>query len=259
MIDEFNLSGKIALIAVPEGPYGKASALALCEAGAVVCLASDNMSAAKAVQEDIAEIGYEVPLFEYDPASEASVIELNEKVIKRYNKLNIFVLNSGERFIEGWNNGTAEEIYENLKKNLMGTMLITKIMGSEIAKNKSGSVIFITSIYGYTGPDPHISEICPEMENYDFSIDRVFTFGGYINYARQVSSYLGQFNVRANTICAAPLDKPKEYADEFLKRTTLLRNAKEDDIKGLVVYLASDASSFVTGVSIPVDGGYAAK
>jgi NAD(P)-dependent dehydrogenase (short-subunit alcohol dehydrogenase family) len=86
-----------------------------------------------------------------------------------------------------------------------------------------------------------------------------FTAGGYVNYARQAASYLGQFNVRVNTICTAPLNSPAGYARAFSLRTTLHRNARGDDIKGLVVYLASDASSFLPGTTIPLDGGYFAK
>lgn len=260
IFDSFNLSGKTALVAIPEGPYGKAAALALCEAGAKVYLASDDVKAAATVAEDIKKEGFSVAgVIEYDPSSEKSILALRDRIISESKKLDIFLLNAGERFTDGWDKPTSAELLENLKKNQVGTMLGTKIMGSEIAKNKAGSVIFLSSVYAFVGPDVHNTDDCPEMAEYDFSLDRVFTVGGYVNYARQAASYLGQFNVRVNTICAAPLDKPAEYAARFAERTTLLRNADESDIKGLVVYLASDASSFVSGTSIPVDGGYIAK
>jgi len=259
VLESFNLSGKVALVAIPEGPYGKAAALALCEAGARVYLASDDKDAAGKVAAGMKDEGFDVTVIEYDPASEQSITALKDEIIRESGKLDIFVLNAGERFVNGWNNGTVEQLYANLKKNQIGTMLSTKIMGSAIAENKGGSVIFLSSVYALVGPDQYNSAACPEMEAYNFSIDRVFTVGGYVNYARQAASYLGQFNVRVNTICAAPFDKPEKYAEEFTRRTTLLRNAKESDVKGLVVYLASDASSFVSGTSIPVDGGYIAK
>lgn len=259
ILDRFDLTGKIALVAMPEGPYGKAAALALCEAGAKVYLASDDTGAAGKVAAAIWEEGFALDVIEYDPASERSVMALRDTIIEESGKLDIFVLNAGERFADGWNGGTARQLYENLMKNQTGAMLSTRILGSAIAKNKAGSIIFLSSVYALVGPDRFNSVECPEMFDYDFSLDRVFTLGGYVNYARQAASYLGQFNVRVNTICAAPLDKPEKYAGEFAKRTTLLRSAEENDIKGLVVYLASDASAFVTGASIPVDGGYSAK
>jgi NAD(P)-dependent dehydrogenase (short-subunit alcohol dehydrogenase family) len=259
ILDSFTLSGKTALVAIPEGPYGKAAALALCEAGAEVYLASDVMGAAEKVADEIRKEGFTVEVVEYDPVSEQSINGLRDTIISKSGKLDIFVLNAGERFVDGWNNGTAEQLYANLRKNQVGTMLSTRIIGNAIAENKAGSVIFLSSVYAFVGPDIYNSAECPEMEAYDFSLDRVFTAGGYVNYARQAASYLGQFNVRVNTICAAPLDKPGKYAAAFARHTTLLRTAKESDVKGLVVYLASDASSFVTGTSIPVDGGYAAK
>lgn len=260
IFDSFNLSGKTALVAIPEGPYGKAAASALCEAGAKVYLASDDLKAATKVADDIKKEGFAVAaVVEYDPSSEKSIVALKDRIISESGKLDIFLLNAGERFTGGWDAGTGAELLENLKKNQIGTMLSTKIMGSAMAANKSGSVIFLSSVYAFVGPDVHNSLNCPEMADSDFSLDRVFTVGGYVNYARQAASYLGQFNVRVNTIGAAPLDKPAEYAARFAERTTLLRNANESDVKGLVVYLASDASSFVSGTSIPVDGGYIAK
>ncbi len=259
VLESFNLSGKTALVAIPEGPYGKAAALALCEAGAEVYLASDDVEAAGKAADEIKKEGFPVKVMEYDPAREQSINALRDAILRESGKLDIFVLNAGERFTEGWNKGTARQLYANLEKNQIGTMLITRIIGNALAENKSGSVIFLSSVYALVGPDKYNSAGCTELEDYDFSLDRVFTAGGYVNYARQAASYLGQFNVRVNTICAAPLDKPEQYAREFAGRTTLQRNATGSDVKGLVVYLASDASSFVTGISIPVDGGYVAK
>jgi len=259
VLESFRLDGKTALVAMPEAPYGKAVALALCEAGARVYLASDNKELMEAVAEEIRKEGFVVKTLEYNPAVEESIVNLKDAILADCGRIDIFVLNAGERFTEGWNGGTSQELYANLEKNQIGTMLSTRIIGNAIAQNGTGSVIFISSVYGLVGPDPHNTMECPEMEAYDYSLDRVFIFGGYVNYARQAASYLGQFNVRVNTICTAPLDKPEKYSREFAKRTTLLRNPRENDIKGLVVYLASDASSYVTGVAIPVDGGYVAK
>ena len=255
----FDLSGKTALVAIPEGPYGKAAALALCEAGAKVYLASDDTVAASKVADAIKKDGYTATVIGYDPAKEESILKLKDQIIKESGKLDVFVLNAGERFTSSWDAGTSDQLMSNLKKNQVGTMLITKIMGTAMTENKAGSIIFLSSVYAFVGPDTYNSESSPEMAASDFSLDRVFTVGGYVNYARQAASYLGQFNIRVNTICAAPLDKPAKYAEEFAKRTTLLRNAKESDVKGLVVYLASDASSFMSGISIPLDGGYTAK
>lgn len=224
-----------------------------------VYLASDDTDAAGKVAADIKEAGFAVTILEYDPASEKSINALKEKILEESGKLDIFLLNAGERFANGWKEAASDQVWENLRKNQIGSMLSTKIMGNAMTENKAGSIIFLSSVYAFTGPDRYNTAECPEMEDSDFSLDRVFTVGGFVNYARQAASYLGQFNIRVNTICAAPLEKPKKYAEEFAKRTTLLRNAKESDVKGLVVYLASEASSYMTGASIPLDGGYIAK
>ena len=184
ILDKFNLSGKIALVVIPEGPYGIAAALALCEAGAKVYLASYDIPAAGKIAAEIKDKGYITPMIEYDPASEKSITSLKDKILEESGRLDIFVLNAGERFTQGWNGGTAKELLDNLQKNQTGTMLSTKIMGSAIAQNGAGSIIFLTSVYALVGPDIHNSEACPEMFDYDFSLDRVFTVGGYINYVQ---------------------------------------------------------------------------
>lgn len=259
ILEKFKLKGKTALIAFIQGPYGKEISLALLEAGGDVYAASDDHEAAEKTLDEINREGFEINLYDFSPDSEGSILKLKDDVVAKSGKIDIFVFIQPERYARGWMEPDASAIHNNLRKNQIGAMLMTKIIGSEIAANKAGSIIFISSIYALAGPDISITPNCVEMFDMDFSIDMAFTAGGYVNYARQAASYLGQFNVRVNTICTAPLDSPAEYAQAFSLRTTLHRNAKEIDIKGLIVYLASDASSFLTGTTIPLDGGYLAK
>jgi NAD(P)-dependent dehydrogenase (short-subunit alcohol dehydrogenase family) len=163
IIDSFNLSGKTALVAIPEGPYGKAAALALCEAGAKVYLASDDVPAADKVADAIKKEGFAATVIGYDPAKEESILKLKDRIINESGKLDVFVLDAGERFTASWDAGSAEQLLNNLKKNQNGTMLITKIMGNAMTVNKAGSIIFLSSVYAFVGPDTHNSVGSPEM------------------------------------------------------------------------------------------------
>ncbi len=259
ILKKFELKGKTALIAFVQSPYGKEISSALLEAGADVYAASDDPEAAGKTIDELKKDGHMIELLDFCPDNEASIEKLKEYIVAKSGRIDIFILIQPERYARGWMEPDAASIHDNLRKNQMGAMLMTKLIGSEIALNKAGSIIFISPVYALSGPDMQNTIDCPEMFDADFSIDMAFTAGGYVNYARQAASYLGQYNVRVNTVCTAPLNAPREYARAFTLRTTLHRTAQGDDIKGLVVYLASDASSFLTGTTIPLDGGYLAK
>lgn len=260
ILDNFALTGKVALLTGPEGPYGKAIAFALCEAGARLFMASRHMPEANAVAAELKAAGYDVPVIEYDCTCEESITQMRDAVVNAAGRIDVFVDNNTNDFTTGWN-APIEEIAEVLRAYEMGTIVTTKLVGDVMAKQKSGSIIYISSVYGCVGPYTSAFFEDPEDMDWAYSIDRAYIKGSFPNYCRQVASYLGQYGARANTLCPAPLPEglSENFKKHFCIHNTLRRMPGEDDIKGAVVFLASDASAYVTGVTIPVDGGYVAK
>jgi NAD(P)-dependent dehydrogenase (short-subunit alcohol dehydrogenase family) len=128
-----------------------------------------------------------------------------------------------------------------------------------MAEQGSGSIINIGSIQGMVGPD---GELYEGMDFHGFVPDYFFHKGGMVNFTRFVASYYGPRNVRCNCISPGGLAShrtPDRFAERYSGRTLLGRMASGTDLMGSIVFLASDASAYVTGVNLPVDGGYTAK
>jgi NAD(P)-dependent dehydrogenase (short-subunit alcohol dehydrogenase family) len=132
-------------------------------------------------------------------------------------------------------------------------------MGDVMAARGGGSIINIGSIHGMIGPDPPIYE---GTEMHGFYPDYFFHKGGMLNFSRFTASYYGAKRVRCN--CVSPggfrtETMPAAFVGNYSRRTFLGRLAGDTDLMGVVVFLAADASSYITGANIAVDGGYTAK
>ncbi len=261
MNNQFSLKGKNALISSPEYVYGVEIAAGLYEAGAKVWFCGSNMDALRDAAQKLEKSGGRVEgLIEYHQLDEKNAISLAGEVREKLGTLDIFVDNGSNVLLKGWVH-TFEEIYDNLKRTQLGLMLTVKHLGMLMAEQGSGSVIFVSDYAALVGCDVQNYVDAPEKFDEDFSLDYGFVKGSYVNYARQAAGYLGEHDVRCNCIAYAPLENtvPLGFADSFIKHSHIKRLATPGDIKAAAVFLASDASSYITGITLPVDGGYTAK
>lgn len=184
---------------------------------------------------------------------------LEEVNRERFTILQIEDNNAVARVISGGMDGSGEDFDKSMHINATGIFLMTRIIGRVMEQQKLGSIINISSMMGMVGMENH---------NYDgtdmngWAPDYFFHKGGMINFTRFCASNYGLYNVRVNWISPGGLKHPS-HPDEFMKnyseRTQLGRLAGGEDLKGSVIFLASDASAYITGVNLPVDGGYTAK
>jgi len=258
VIDSFSLENKVALVTGGAGLYGRQIVAALAEAGAETYIASRNLQALKKVEAEHCSLGHNVKALQVDQGDENSILALREEIRKRSGRLDVLVNNSVARPMNGYQNNVSA-FAESMKINATGLFIITRAMGDFIAERTGGSIINIGSIYGMTGPDP-TNYIGTAMQSW--SPDYYFHKGGMINFTRFIASYYGNKGIRCNCINPGGLYQPT-MPDAFIKnynsRTFLGRLANETDLKGIIVFLASDASVYITGTNIPVDGGYTAK
>ncbi len=258
VLDSFSLMGKVALVTGGAGKYGKQIAGALAEAGAVTYMASRNLEALEKEAKEHREKGYDVTALQYDQAEEESIIALKDEILRRSGRIDVLVNNAVARIIRGWDE-EGEKFDRSLKVNATGLFLMCRAFGEEMSKQNGGSIINIGSIYGMVGYDPGI------YEGTDMKMGGpayCFEKGGMINFTRLIGSYYGKNNVRCNCISPGGFGTPslnEVFHDRYRKKTFLGRMANETDLKGIIVFLASDASLYVTGANIPVDGGYTAK
>ena len=257
IMDKFSLRGKSALVTGGAGKYGKQILRALGEAQAQVYIASRNIEALDKVADEYCKKGYDVTALQFDQSDEMSINQLKDRILHRSGRIDVLVNNSVSRPMSGWDD--TANFAESMKVNATGLFIVTKVFGDVMAKQGSGSIINIGSIYGIVGSDKTLYE---GLGFDGFYPDYYFNKGGMINLTRAVASYYGQRNVRCNCVSPGGLETEntdEEFIRRYSSRTFLNRMADDKDLMGIIVFLASDASLYITGTNIPVDGGFTAK
>lgn len=261
VLKTFALNGKTAIVTGGAGKYGRFIVEALAEAGACVYIA-DNApdSVTEVLLRDYAERQLEVRLKKVSLGEEESINTLLQEVYAECGHLDILVNCAVTRCgCVGWD--IPMETYDrSLHINASALMYLTCKAGELMKKQSAGSIINIGSFMGLVGIES-ANYKGTEMGKTPFPI-YFFEKGGMVNFTRWAASELGKFNIRVNAIHPGGLMEdtlPENFVKNYSERTQLGRLATGDDLKGIIVFLASDASSYITGTNIPVDGGYTAK
>ena len=259
VMDMLSLKGKVALVTGGSGNYGQQMVEALAEAGAIVWTASRSLEKNEAFAASLRAQGYEVYAGAYDQADEESIKALLNQMVEKHGKVDILVNNSVLRVPGGYYK-SAEALNQSFGVNASGLIMITRTFGDHMADNGSGSIINIGSYMGELGCNETLYGGCPHISSIG-AADYFFHKGGMHNLTRFIASRYGPKGVRCNCLSLGGLfnNQPEPFLEQYAKATFLGRMADGDDIKGIIVYLASEASRYMTGAVIPVDGGYSAK
>jgi NAD(P)-dependent dehydrogenase (short-subunit alcohol dehydrogenase family) len=253
-----SLKGKNAVITGAGGLYGRCAAQALYEAGARVFTGSTNLENLEKTAAEMREEGGDVTAFHLDLGSEESILGFHDKVMEQAGKIDILINNSVARPMPGYE-AEAKLWEESMRVNSTGNFIITRVFGKDMIERKSGSIINIASMHGMIGPDPFLYE---GLGMSGWGGDYYFHKGGMISFTRFLASYYGRFGIRCNAISPGGIKSyrtPEEFVRRYSQHTMLGRMAGPDDIKGAIVFFASDASLYVTAANLPLDGGYVAK
>lgn len=257
ILDQFSLQGKAILLTGGSGLYGRQLTRALAEAGARVVIASRSVEKLEAVAREENERGGSVHCEPLDQGDESSVLALRDRLLARFGTIDGLVNNSVIRTMKSVADPVANW-EESLRVNATGVFLMTRAFGEPMAAHGGGSIVNIASMQGMVGPDPGLYEGTPMGLP---APDYFFHKGGMINLTRYFASVYGHSGVRVN--CLSPGGfynaQPEPFLSRYTRRTMLGRMAGDDDLGGAVVFLLSDASRYITGVNLPVDGGYTAK
>ncbi len=257
VLDLFKLNNRVAVVSGGAGIYGVHITRALAEAGAQVVVASRNVKRCEEFARELQADSLSVVAASLDLSSQDSILSLREWIVSRLGRLDILFNNAVARAGGDLGTVTEEEWESAMKINSTGLFLACKIIGEQMIKQRSGVIVNVASIYGVVGPDFNIYEGTGITNPANYA----FAKGGMINFTRYLASYYGRFGIRVNAISPGGFstgDQPEEFVRRYSQKTLLGRMATDDDIKGAAVYLASDASAYVTGQNLLVDGGWTA-
>jgi NAD(P)-dependent dehydrogenase (short-subunit alcohol dehydrogenase family) len=256
VLESFGLAGKVAVVTGGAGLYGRQVAQALAEAGAKTFMASRDVVKLEAQAGQFRDAGLDVTALHLDQSDEDSVRHLVDEVSGRARRVDVLVNNAVARPMKDWTD-TAAAFAQSMAVNATGIFLMCRYFGEHMASRGQGSIVNIGSIQGMVGPDFTLYEGL----GWGTPPDYFFHKAGMVNFTRYVASRLGPRGVRCNCISPGGFYNGQDprFLERYNARTFLGRMAGESDLKGAVVFLASDASAYVTGANLAVDGGYTAK
>ena len=262
VMELFSLKGKVAVVTGGYGKYGSQITESLAEAGATVITASRSLEKNEAYAADLRAQGLDVYGESFDQADEASILAFRDRVKEKFGRCDILVNNSVLRgcFTGGFY-GDSDGFAKSLDINGRGFFVVTRAFGEMMEAQKSGSIINIGSYMGMLAPNQTLYQGTGGTMGGWGGADYFYHKGGMHQFTRFLAAYYGEFNVRCNCLSLGGLfaNQHPAFVEEYSKACMIHRLANNDDIKGIIVYLASDASLYTTGTIIPVDGGYSAK
>lgn len=252
----FSLNGKVTIVTGAAGQLGSEMCKALCQAGSLVVIADLDGVKAEDLAKVLQERGSKCYNIQVDITSKKSVQTLLNKALNEFGKIDVLINNAGVACFTPFEKRTLKEFEKVIDANVKGTFLCSQIIGKQMIKQKYGNIINIASIYGMVGADQRIYADSGRNSSEVYA----FSKGGIINFTRYLAVYLAPYNIRVNCISPGGIfnNQDSEFVKNYSYKTPLGRMGKDTELNGAIIFLASDASSYVTGHNLVVDGGWTA-
>lgn len=259
-----SLAGRAALITGGAGHLGRTIAATLLELGASVALVDrDADSLSRAVETlRTAVPGAQLTTFQTDLESESARIDLLSRHTAQFSQIDVLVNNAGfvgDSNLHGWAVDFESQSIETWRRavevNLTAPFHLAQLFAPLLRANGNGSVINISSIYGMVGPDLSLYEGTAMGNPAAYAASK----GGLLQLTRWLSTVMAPAT-RVNAITPGGLARgqPESFGARYVAKTPLARMGSEEDFMGAIAFLASDASAWVTGQNIVIDGGWTA-
>ncbi len=273
-LDLFKLTGKVALVTGAAGLLGVEFCRSLAKAGAAVVAADLNAPAASELAESICQLGGRASAVQVDVTNPASVKHMIEAALDAFGRLDILVNSAvldpkfDPQHMQAAHPDASPGDFENypleswdqaLSVNLTGVFLCCQAAVQPMLAQGQGVIINISSIYGLVGPDQRLYQHEGQPRQYK-PVYYSVTKAGILGLTHYLATYYAGKNIRVN--CLTPGGVFNNHDQEFLQayaaHTVLGRMAQKDEMNGALLFLASDASRYMTGANLVVDGGWTA-
>lgn len=247
----FDLTGRVSIITGGSAGLGLQMARGLAEAGSHLVICSRNAERCEEAAAGLRKLGVEVLASGCDVSKPDEVERLKNDVMTRFSRVDVLINNAGRAWFAAPEDMPLDKWQYVIDLNVTGTFLCSQIFGREMIRQKRGKIINIASVSGLRGKDPAVHN----------SIAYNTTKGAVVNMTRDLAVKWAPHNINVNAIApgffvaSRNQGRFEERKAHILGEIPLARPGGEDDLKGAALYLASDASSFVTGAILSVDGG----
>lgn len=253
-----SLEDRVAVVTGGSGLLGKEFCSGLADFGANVIIADINEEESLKVVKKINHNagGNKADYLYLDINSEESINEFTREVLKKYGTIDVLVNNAyprNSRYGTIFEDVEFDSFQENIISHMGGYFLVSQKISKLMMKQKSGVIVNLGSIYGVLGPNFSIYGNTGMTMPVEYSMIK----GGIINFTKYLSTYLAPYNIRVNSISPGGIfdNQPQDFVEKYCDKIPLGRMAEPSDMVGALIFLASDASKYITGQNIMVDGG----
>ena len=250
MVELFDLSEKVAIVTGASRGLGQYFARALAKSGADLVITSRDLSRLTEFKQEIESLGRKALPVQLDVLSQSDIENMVRMAINEYGKIDILVNNAGLNIRRPSTDVSQEDWDTVLNTNLKGSFFCAQAAAREMIKQKHGRIINVgscTCVFGMEGIAPYTA-----------------SRGAILSMTRSLAAEWGKFGITVNVLAPgwfktaqnAVLYENKEWVDYITERIPLNRPGQPHDLDGTVIFLASDASEYITGQIILVDGGF---
>jgi NAD(P)-dependent dehydrogenase (short-subunit alcohol dehydrogenase family) len=256
--EKFNLQGKVAIIIGGTGLIGKVFAEGLAEFGCNVVICARNKNKCRMVAKRITKKFGVISLgVVADVSQKKDIYHLLKMTLRHFNKVDILITchqNKTAHFFEKFEDFPEKGWDDILSVNLKGTFLCCQIIGKQMISQGFGNIINMGSVYGRISPNQEIYKGtkmgCPAV----YSVSKA----GIVELTKYLATYWVDKNIRVNSISPQGVlnQHEKKFLENFSKKSPMKRLANKEEIVNAMIFLASDASSYITGHDLIIDGGW---
>jgi len=266
--DLFSLSGKVVVVTGGAGLLGQVFCQAFIDAGADIAIIDSDKNALKEATAKIAKTANQKVLaVNCDISSPESVATMVVQVIEQLGQIDVLVNNAASKgsnldaFFQPFENYSLQTWREVMSVNIDGLFLVAQAVGNQMKKRGGGSIIQTSSIYGVVAPDQRIYE-GSEYNGRAINTPAVYSASkaAVLGLTSYLSTYWASSNIRVNSLTPGGIASGQntEFNKKYSNRVPLGRMGEASELVGALIFLASDASSYITGQNVIVDGGLSA-